>query len=392
MATQLEALVQRVAELDAALASDITVQLNHAARDREFGLVFNRHLPEMVELYGRTVRRGDKVHLVNSTDKRTWVVRKTHGRGGDRTADLVSTEATADTCEAPVNELVVVADFDDPIYPGLHSTHRIERGGDKPTQVVINAENYHALSALQFTHTEKVDCIYIDPPYNTGGDLTYNDKRVAREDANKHSKWLSFMERRLKLARELLKPNGAVIVAIDDNEHAYLKLLMDKVFGESNFIANVVWQGSGKNNARFTAGGVDYMLIYARDQETLRANDVKWRERKDGLDEVYAAASDAWDRSGHDTQKATRMYRAELRKLKGSLEPAVFRYDSIDDQGRVYRSSDLSAPGGGGARYDVLHPVTNKPCRVPSRGWAYSPEKWMSTVARVTSCSGTTKQ
>lgn len=374
MATHLETLVSRVSALDPSLADDLGRELNRAKRDREFGLVFNRHLPEMVELYGRTVRRGDKVHLVNSTDKRTWVVRKTHGRGGDRTADLVSTEATAHTCEAVVSDLVVVADFDDPIYPGLRSTGRIERGGDKPFHMVINAENYHALSALQFTHTEKVDCIYIDPPYNTGGDLTYNDKRVAREDANRHSKWLSFMERRLKLAKELLNPTGVIIVAIDDNEHAYLKLLMDRIFGESNFIANLVWSGGRINNSNFVSNGNDYMLIYARDVSSLTASGADWREPKPGADVALAAAAKAWEASGHDPSKATELYRESLSKFKGTVDSGVYAYNSIDENGDLYHKDNISAPGGSGGRYPLLHPKTNEPCKLPSRGWAHTRE------------------
>lgn len=228
MASQLEALVSRVAELDAKLASDITLQLKHAARDKEFGLVFNRHLPEMVELYGRAVRRGDKVRVIG--EQQLYIVKLIRGRGSERVAELMS--ATAEPREVPVTELVVIADFDDPVYPGLRSTGRIERGGDKPFHTVINAENFHALRALQFSHHGKVDCIYIDPPYNTGAkDWKYNNDYVDGEDAYRHSKWLSFMERRLIEAKGLLNPNkSALIVTIDEKEVHRLGLLLGQVF------------------------------------------------------------------------------------------------------------------------------------------------------------------
>jgi len=99
-----------------------------------------------------------------------------------------------------------VAEFRDPIYPGLVSTGRVERGGDKPFHTVINAENFHALQLLLYTHEGKVDAIYIDPPYNTGAkDWKYNNDYIDADDSYRHSKWLAFMERRLKLARRLLR-------------------------------------------------------------------------------------------------------------------------------------------------------------------------------------------
>jgi adenine-specific DNA-methyltransferase len=105
---------------------------------------------------------------------------------------VVTDDGTLDT--VPVDDLVVVAEFGEPVYPGLISVGSIQRGGDKPAHVVINAENHHALEMLQFTHAGKVDCIYIDPPYNTGAkDWKYDNNYVDGEDAYRHSKWLAFM-------------------------------------------------------------------------------------------------------------------------------------------------------------------------------------------------------
>ena len=371
MASQLEALVKRVAELSPKLADDIKTQLRHAARDRSFGLVFNRHMPEMVELYGRTVRRGDKVRVIG--EQPLYSVTNVHGRGVDRVAHLVPVSG-GESRDVLTADLVVVADFDDPIYPGLRSTGRVERGGDKPFHAVINAENFHALRALHFTHHAKVDCIYIDPPYNTGGDLTYNDKRVAREDANRHSKWLSFMERRLKLAKELLTPTGVIIAAIDDNEHAYLKLLMDKVFGESNFIANVVWQGGRKNDSRYVSVGHDYMLVYAKSQEALRANGVVWREEKPDLDLVLSTAEQVWADTGGDQDDASRLIRLWYRGDGRGVDPGLKMYTLFDENGELFRADNLSSSSGANRKYDITHPTTKQPVRVPNRGWSASKE------------------
>lgn len=135
-----------------------------------------------------------------------------------------------------VNDVVPVAEYDQPIYAGLKETGRVERGGDKPYQVVINGENYHALETLAFAYAGKVDCIYIDPPYNTGArDWKYNNDYVDGSDAYRHSKWLAFMERRLKLAKQLLNPNDSVlIVTIDEKEYLRLGLLLEQVFPEAH--------------------------------------------------------------------------------------------------------------------------------------------------------------
>lgn len=129
-----------------------------------------------------------------------------------------------------------VAEYDQPIYAGLKETGRVERGGDKPYQVVINGENYHALETLAFAYAGKVDCIYIDPPYNNGArDWKYNNDYVDGSDAYRHSKWLAFMERRLKLAKQLLNPNDSVlIVTIDEKEYLRLGLLLEQVFPEAH--------------------------------------------------------------------------------------------------------------------------------------------------------------
>ncbi len=128
-----------------------------------------------------------------------------------------------------VADLIVVAEFKDFIYPGLVSTGKVERGGDRPFHTIINAENFHALEALTFTHRGKVDVIYIDPPYNSGAsDWKYNNNYVGEDDLYRHSKWLAFMERRLLTAKQLLKPSGALIVTIDEHEVRRLGLLLEQ--------------------------------------------------------------------------------------------------------------------------------------------------------------------
>ncbi len=225
MADELDALLSRVD--DEALRRDLTAQIAKLRQKRQFGLVFEEHLPERVALPQHRVRRGTKVLRRDGFDEDPRVVLRV--RSGEAVV------AGPDGDEAvPIGNLLVVAEFGEPIYPGLKRLGSIDRGGDKPAHVVIKGENYHALEALQFTHAGKVDCIYIDPPYNTGArDWKYNNDYVDGDDAYRHSKWLAFMQRRLLLAKKLLNPDDSVlIITIDEKEYLRLGLLLEQLFPE----------------------------------------------------------------------------------------------------------------------------------------------------------------
>lgn len=237
--SRLNDLIRQVANTDPRLAKDLQRETEALSDRRAFGLNFERHTPETVELPGRPIRKNDKVHILpdrgeipKKENKRLYRVTKIYTEDGERWADVVALDQPDEERSVLVQGLVVVAEFRDPIYPGLVSTGKVERGGDKPFHTVINAENYHALQALLFTHRGKVDFIYIDPPYNTGNEWTYSDRYVADNDLYRHSKWLAFMERRILLAEELLSPAGALCISIGSDEVHRLKLLMDQVLPE----------------------------------------------------------------------------------------------------------------------------------------------------------------
>lgn len=141
----------------------------------------------------------------------------------------------------------------------------------KTENILIEGDNYHALSVLNYTHKGKIDVIYIDPPYNTGNnDFSYNDKFVDKDDAFRHSKWTSFIEKRLLLSRDLLKKSGVFFVSIGDDEMAQLKLLCDGVFGEKNFLANIVRKSKETSNkGKYFSPSTDYILCYAKDIDEL---------------------------------------------------------------------------------------------------------------------------
>lgn len=240
--SRLTDLIAQAKAKDPQMGSDLEREFRALSSRRAFGLNFERHKPEAVELPQRPVRKGDKVRILperGSTakgDQRLWVVKKISREDGQRIASLELRGAEEpETQTAAVDDLVVVAVFRDRIYPGLVSTGKVERGGDKPFHTVINGENYHALKALSYTHRGTIDAIYIDPPYNTRDkDWKYNNDYVDSDDQYKHSKWLAMMERRLLLAKKLLRPDDSVLIAtIDEKEYLRLGLLIEQVFPEA---------------------------------------------------------------------------------------------------------------------------------------------------------------
>lgn len=152
---------------------------------------------------------------------------------------------------------------------------------DKPVNILIEGDNYHSLAVLNFTHQEKVDVIYIDPPYNTGSkDFIYNDTYVDKEDAFRHSKWLSFIEKRLKLSKNLLKNSGVIFISIDDNEYAPLKMLCDEIFSENNYLATIVLKnkaGAGAKPKSLIAVH-EYILMYAKDASSVKSVGAPYEE------------------------------------------------------------------------------------------------------------------
>jgi adenine-specific DNA-methyltransferase len=159
----------------------------------------------------------------------------------------------------------------------------IKSDNNKLVNLLIEGDNYHSLAVLNFTHRESIDVIYIDPPYNTGhNDFAYNDKIVDIEDSFRHSKWLSFMEKRLKLAKPLLKPSGAIFISIDDNELAQLKMLCDEIFGEKNLVGIVtVAKGTttGQDAKRF-GSSADYLLVYGMENFSLGKMELSETDKK----------------------------------------------------------------------------------------------------------------
>ena len=267
--SRLTDLIREAKKLDAKLGDALEDEVRHLQQRRAFGLNFERHTPEAVDLYGRPVRLGDKVRMLpprgqaTPVDKRLWIVTGGESVDGLKHAHLRDPK-TDDVATYPVDDLVVVAEHTDVIYPGLVSTGKVERGGSSPFHTVINGENLHVLKALLYTHAGRIDCIYIDPPYNTGAkDWKYNNDYVEKDDLYRHSKWLAFMERRLKVAKTLLSPQDSVlIITIDEKEYLRLGLLLEQVFPSTNIqMVTSVISPSGQPRANQMSRVEEYLFI-----------------------------------------------------------------------------------------------------------------------------------
>ena len=233
---------------DKALRERLRGEADRIVKEKNFGLVFEEHLPELTPIYSAKVRRQSSVALRTGPLEDLWRVQSI--RNGDT---ICRNFGSGVMREIPVEDLVVVRKFGEPIFPALQPVDRIQNGkSSSPWHTLIEADNYHALQLLEYLYAKKVDCIYLDPPYNSGArDWKYNNNYVDKNDSWRHSKWLAFMRRRLRIAKRLLKDDGVLIVMIDENEVHHLGCLLEQEF--NSFLRQMVTivtnpKGTGKNN------------------------------------------------------------------------------------------------------------------------------------------------
>ncbi|EOG5367136.1 DNA methyltransferase [Cronobacter sakazakii] len=259
--SRLTDLIAKVKAKDPALGSELDKEFKILSSRLPFGLNFERHSPEAVELPLRPIRKGDKVRILpergslKKGDQQLWQVKAIDKSKKTAILELLEAEELG-TQSVSLENLVVVSEFRDTIYPSLFSTGKVSRGGDKPYHTVINGENYHVLKALTYTHRGKIDVIYIDPPYNTGAkDWKYNNDYVEKDDSYRHSKWLAMIERRLLVAKELLNPVSSVmLITIDEKEYLRLGLLLEQLFPEATIqmISTVIAPQGSQRPGRFS--------------------------------------------------------------------------------------------------------------------------------------------
>ena len=265
------------------LRARIQAEVDRMNKQKKFGLVFEEHLPECTPLYDIPVKRGALVALKTGKVSEVYRVLRIKGDEAEckkKDADEIAT--------FKVNELVTVAEFGDAIYPYLKPMDSVCNAPDSDLwHTLIEADNYHALQLLEYLYAGKVDCIYIDPPYNTGArDWKYNNDYVDGADTYRHSKWLSFIEKRLRIAKKLLNPNNSVlIITIDEKEYLHLGCLLEEMFSEANIqmISSVINHAGNGRLGDF--GRVNEYIYYVRigecqvlphDDKVAKTNEVVW--------------------------------------------------------------------------------------------------------------------
>ena len=276
---------------------------------------------------------------------------------------------------------------------------------DTTENLYIEGDNLEVLKLLQETYLGKIKMIYIDPPYNTGNDFVYEDdfaismseylansgqydtegnRMVANLESNGrfHTDWLNMLYPRLKIAKSLLTEDGAIFISIDENEVNTLKNICDEIFGRSNFVAELIWAAGRKNDSKHISVSHEYILCYFRNFDYIKENKIIWREKKQGLADIYAEYDLLRKTYGTDYEKMSSELKLWYKNLPdGHPAKDHSHYNRVDDKG-VFFPDNISWPGGGGPKYTVLHPVTQKPVKVPSRGWLTNEKTMQEWIAQ----------
>jgi len=270
---------------------------------------------------------------------------------------------------------------------------------DTTRNLMIEGDNLEVLKLLQKSYAGKVKLIYIDPPYNTGNDFVYPDnlqdnirnyleltgqtdgggrKQSSNTEASGrfHTDWLNMMYPRMKLARNLMRNDGVILISIDDAELANVRHLSDDVFGEENFVAVLVWDRNRKNDAKYFSVGHEYMVVYFKDESLLAERQVVLRGQKEGVEEVRAE----FERLKLKTDSDWSAVRNGLWEFYASIpeddpRAPLTRYRKVDEKGPYRDDGNINWPGGDGPRYEVVHPATKRPCKLPISGWRYPNEQ-----------------
>ena len=291
-----------------------------------------------------------------------------------------------------VGKKAAIVEANKPIRKTLRPCVAESKDWDTTETLYIEGDNLEVLKLLQESYLGKVKMIYIDPPYNTGNDFLYRDdfamssdeyseESGATDDAGNrmfkntdtngrfHSDWCSMIYSRLLLSRNLLTSDGVIFISIDENEVNTLKAICDEVFGASNFIAELIWSAGRKNDSKYISVSHEYILCYFKDALWVKEHKILWREKKQGLSDIYAEYERLKKVYGEDCTSIEKELKGWYKSLPdGHPAKDHSHYCRVDKNG-IFFADNISWPGGGGPKYQVLHPVTQKPVKIPSRGW-----------------------
>ena len=285
------------------------------------------------------------------------------GNGGTGYSEPLTVEFLKANPYLVLDTLHFDADFTDRLLAALSDAGPLD---DQVDGLLVHGENFQALNLLQARYREQVQCVYIDPPYNTGSD------GFAYRDSYQHSSWLAMLTDRLAVARESLSNDGVLISSIDDIEQPLLRLLMDECFGASNRIANMVWKGATDNNPTRIATEHEYLIWYAKE---IASTAPVWKSIMNDAKDLMLAEWERLRASCNSLDAVRSYFRKFVRDNREVLSPLT-HYDRVDEEGPYTGGRRVHNPGKEGYRYDIIHPVTGKPCVQPARGYRF-PEETM---------------
>ena len=250
----------------------------------------------------------------------------------------------------------------------------MENIDEQTNGLLINSENFQALELLQEKYAKEIIGTYYDPPYNT------KKNEFVFKDTFKHGSWLSMMNDRLLLTRQLMQETGAIFISCDENENTNLRFLGGNVFGEENYLSDIIWQGSSKNDQKYMSISHEYISVFLKNKAFVDETDIRWTERKPGLDLIYDAFDKIQKKYPKDYERQQREIKAWFKALPDS-EPAKRQkhYSNVEARG-LFFPDNISKPENG-YYYDVIHPVTGKPCKKPKGGWRFIEETMQQQLA-----------
>ena len=250
----------------------------------------------------------------------------------------------------------------------------MEKVDEECNGLLINSENFQALELLQDKYRETVRGMYYDPPYNT------KSNEFIYKDSFRHSSWMSMMENRLALSSNLLNKYGAIMVSCDENENTNLKTVLNDVFSEENFLTDIIWQGGGKNDQKYFSISHEYIQLFLKNKLFMDSTDIRWLERKENIDLIYATFEKIKKQYPNDMKMQEKALKDWYKSLPDG-EPAKRQkhFNRVEARG-IFFPDNISKPENG-YYYDVIHPVTGKPCKKPKGGWRFVEETMKQQLA-----------
>ena len=240
----------------------------------------------------------------------------------------------------------------------------IEDLDEQTNGLLVKSENYQCLNLLLAKYKNAIGGVYYDPPYNT------KKNEFVFKDSFRHSSWCSMMYDRLKLTQYLMNDTSAVLTSCDENEITDLHCVYNEIFGEDNFLSDIIWEGSSKNDQKYLSISHEYIVTALKNKQYMDSTDIRWLERKEGLDDIYQVFDVIVKKYPGNYQKQEEELKKWYKKLPDDTPAKKQKHFCCVDKRGIFFPDNISKPENG-YYYDVIHPITGKPCKKPKGGWRF---------------------